>query len=301
MLNKWPWTLTIFFLWKLLAEGNNILFYFQFCMWLQGIMQVHALIIIIKVVLKCKIVFTKTVLSAYTHTHIHTHTHTKHTDYTKFNLHNLKQAANRNLSHTKPANLSVSLTASCLLQAHTTQMVPADGQEASQAGCPAWEWTLTWPTAATGSTPCLYSPGPWWSASCSACACRMARWNRCQWTCHGRGPVECQKTAVIPILSKARKQLSHQYPSWPKPENSCHTHPVQIHNSCHTNTCPGQSQKTAVIPILSEVRKQLSYQFHIRLFLSSKKQGHFVTYGDAPLSRYTKASMSMCHLSWQYI
>ena len=33
-------------------------------------MQVHALIIIIiKVVLKCKIIFTKTVLSAYTHTH----------------------------------------------------------------------------------------------------------------------------------------------------------------------------------------------------------------------------------------
>ena len=81
--------------------------------------------------------------------------------------------------------------------------------------------------------------------------------------------MECQKTVVIPILSKARKhvipilskarkqlsypscpnsrqpsypscpnprQLSHQYLSWPKPENSCHTHPVR-------------SQKTAVIPV----------------------------------------------------
>ena len=32
----------------------------------------------------------------YTHTHTHTRTH-KHTDYTKLNLHNFKQAANRDL------------------------------------------------------------------------------------------------------------------------------------------------------------------------------------------------------------
>ena len=39
---------------------------------------------------------------AHTHTHIHTHTH-EHTDYTKLNLHSLKQAANRDLWRMKTA------------------------------------------------------------------------------------------------------------------------------------------------------------------------------------------------------
>ena len=54
----------------------------------------------------CKILSIETILSVCTcthaHTHTHTHTHTqahthKHTDYTKLNLHNLKQAANTDL------------------------------------------------------------------------------------------------------------------------------------------------------------------------------------------------------------
>ena len=58
----------------------------------------------------CKILSIETILSVCTCTHAHTHTHThtqahthKHTDYTKLNLHNLKQAANRDLRQTKTA------------------------------------------------------------------------------------------------------------------------------------------------------------------------------------------------------
>ena len=108
-------------------------------MWLQGITQVHALIIvIIKVVIKHKILSIDTVLSAYTHTHTHIQ---RHTDYTKLNLYNLKQAAKRNLSHMKTAMFSGSQLAACFrLTQHRRYPLTVKRR---QAGHPAWEWTLT--------------------------------------------------------------------------------------------------------------------------------------------------------------
>ena len=59
-------------------------------------------IIIINVFIKYKILSVETVLRAYTYTHRDTHTY-KHTDYTKLNLHNLKQAANQDSRWIKTA------------------------------------------------------------------------------------------------------------------------------------------------------------------------------------------------------
>ena len=62
-----------------------------------------SLIIIIKILIKCKIVSVETILSM--------HAHTQHTDFKKLNLHNLKQAASRDfrvmsISTPKPEHCS---------------------------------------------------------------------------------------------------------------------------------------------------------------------------------------------------
>ena len=64
------------------------------------------IIIIIKAFLKRKILSLETILSAHTHTHKNTHTHThrgnhtsKHSDYTKLNIHSLKHIMDAWIPH----------------------------------------------------------------------------------------------------------------------------------------------------------------------------------------------------------